>query len=557
MMSPALLEYLKQCKSQYRKWDDIVTEMRGHGWPDEQIAQAQAWYVGQTSPALTTPAVPQPVAPATIPAAAITTTRSPKEKMIAMLQMLAQKSRSLGQHLRTKKAISIFAIVFTVLVVLTFTTLTLIAYEKISIGSPEFRAKLSDRIIGLPFMPKTPKFLLRQTIATHKTVTHAMVDFSLSATSNSFTELLGGKQMDISVKGPYDYTNLKSPKFAINLGITKDLNADVTLLNKKVYLRVNKVPPLVLAAMQGSAEIITNALGKWYYYDASALETDAQKNLEEYKTKPTAAEQSKSERLETLMNTDILPEVVLTQEALGEFSTYKMHLTVTKPMIDALEREMNRDEKGKISSTSTVKVSDTIQDFRIDQWIDKQKYYTRKLMVQMKMKNTNSPTTLSYSLPIPTASDSEPIALVSVLLLSDFEKAPNIVAPESATKLEDYIKAASMSQQTDAYYTKLKSDMKALATAISKYKDDRGVYPINIGILSPKYITASELDTYAAEQISYLISKKRQVAVIYASNTSTPIDSSAKYFVIYIGGKGIMTQTELTKEEFAIEQKSF
>jgi hypothetical protein len=52
------------------------------------------------------------------------------------------------------------------------------AYGQINIGSKETQENISDVIQSLPFMPKTPRYVLKSSVGAHKKVTRFRLDAS-------------------------------------------------------------------------------------------------------------------------------------------------------------------------------------------------------------------------------------------------------------------------------------------------------------------------------------------------------------------------------------------
>src|SRR3989344_8831556 len=92
-----------------------------------------------------------------------------------------------------------------------------VAYEKIKLDkNQDIQKQVSYIVQSIPFMPKTPKFLLTKSALVHKKVTKQSFNASLAIDSDDLAGELGINKIDIEGTGSVDYSDPKNLKIALD-----------------------------------------------------------------------------------------------------------------------------------------------------------------------------------------------------------------------------------------------------------------------------------------------------------------------------------------------------
>lgn len=401
-----------------------------------------------------------------------------------------------------------------------------IAYEKVNIDNPKIREIASKVVFSVPFAPKTPKFLLSSTALAHEKITRYGYNISLSGESNAFTSALGMTKLEGEIKGQVDVSDLTSVKQTMEISFNPDFNLELRIIKDKLYFKLNKVPQLLLTYLKLDNKSVAGLSSKWAYYDIpQSLQTEASKNLEEHKQENENKEAKEYvEKISTIITSDkILNSLVVSQESIDGLPTYKMTLKATSEIIDYLDGAFREiAEGGRSLRTDGQKLSDTIKNLDIDLFIDKEKYYLRKLTVYTKIKTPKLEDRLPSNLQVlGTNTDSvlgDEFFLSLVVNLTDFEKPFEVTIPEDPIKAEDYLSrlrsSSSLYQNTlnISLDSKVITDIELIKASLDSCFTAKQKYPRTLQELTDGYCPQNENSQFVAVPASNPVYK-------YSTNT--------------------------------------
>jgi len=551
MINQEILDYVKNETRKGKTREELEKSLLAVGWKKEDVDQ-----IFQTNPQIptfqTTPSFP---------------TGQPHYSQNTTSNNAVVKSISTDfsspVHKKGHKSLFIFSIIITVILLLLGSSTLLLAYDKIPLPESQFKNQISELVMSVPFLPKTPKYILNAAISAQKKLTRMSVDFSLAASSKGLSSTLnstmGLNQLDLALKGSLDYTDKKNPLLLLNLPVTKDFNLDLRLKDKISYFKINKFPQNLLSLTGMDKDKITPFFDKWIYYDATPLETEARKNLDNYSNNQSPQNELTQKTLSYLLNDEILPNIKMSGDKIGNFDTYKMHLTVTKDMLDRimdkLAQDYNTNKTGKI--TEDQKPSKYIDDFNIDAWFDKNEYYLRQIVVMLKAR---APKTQSMSIidstPLKDLED-DTFDFVIVLKQADFNKPFTVEIPSQSEKLEDVVSAfmessGLLSGQKNAIYSSVKSDINQLENATLRYYTVKMVLPKSLDDLAEAgEIMKTSVTRFNNEQI-YLKTIQNGEKVFIYTLTEDPNNITSPFFSITISKNGSSIEKNYSKSEIDI-----
>ena len=331
-----------------------------------------------------------------------------------------------------------------------------IAYEKVKINVlPDFQKKLSFFVINLPFMPKTPKFLLEKTAMAHQNVTKQSFNISLALDSADLASSLGLNTLDLEAKGALDYTTPKNLLIVLDASITKDFNFELKKKDKILYFRINKIPAFLFAFIGLNDDQLSPILDKWIAYDTSPLETEARKKIQEDKEVDPLSQQFLDENFNKYIDSEVLKKISLSEETVDNVKFYKLTLTADPALIDHLVEKLEKDslkESGASldkTESGTPKPSEMIKKLEWEIFIAKNTFYAHKftLSLDLEIDNTNtnygSYSTLFLGPSLGTGSKSSKAKITFVAESGDFGKDVVLQIPEESMSFEEFTNTLS------------------------------------------------------------------------------------------------------------------
>jgi type IV pilus assembly protein PilA len=477
--------FLDKCKHSGMKFDEVAGQLAQGGWSPDQLELAKSYF--ETNEIL----------PPTN-----------SEKPVSQEKPETEGREPKKEKRGTKIAIfAAFGLIF--LLVATGVPAYFVATEKLNFGNQAFKEGVAKVIFSIPFIPKTPKYILQSAIDAHKKLLKNSFDISFAAKSNDFRNMIGADNLDAQMKGYSDFSDTKNPKFSLTLNITKDFSAMARKNDKMVYVKIDKFPPAVTTLLGVDPDKLNSVLENWMAYDATPLETEARKNLDSISQTGTPANEELTSLLTKMLNEQILPQIKVSNDKVDKFGTYKLEFVPSATSLDKIGDEIQQEETAQIKknypgitgpTTINGKLSDQIKNLDVTVWIDSSLYYVRKGTVTFSYNPATNPTTptLMSDLPVPT-SVSSPVTVSLAIQMSDFGSNVRIELPAKSLTPEDMykqimensnlIKAIDPTRQySEANNTKRRSDIYTLSTAISQYTaDHKGNLPPGIGT-TPKNI---------------------------------------------------------------------
>lgn len=405
------------------------------------------------------PSMPSTTVPSSTPVSPLDTFPFPPP---TIPPSLLKPAKSGGQG--AKSRLPFIILVFLLFVLLLSGAAYAIAYEKIKIGNPQIEKKVSDFVQGLPFVPKTPKYLLTQAAKAHQKISRHRFDLSLATESDGLASSFGTNKLDIQAKGAVDYSDAKNPKLTLNASLTKDFSLDIRKPDKMIYLKINQLPPLLLTVFGFSPGPQLDAvLENWFSWDTSTLDTEARRST-------SFTNQFAENAIDKLLTEKLLNSIKVTQEKIDTFDTYRLNLPLNKELLDTLDQ--------KSAYTAQLKLSDYITDMVLDLWIDKKDYYVRKISTSFKAKSGNLGT-MSF-LPIPMLGNlpQTTTKFSGVLKLSDFDAPVKIETPTKSIPYDEFFKLLMEQSQTykqsqrQMLDAERKVDLEQLRTALELCRAD-------------------------------------------------------------------------------------
>jgi len=409
-------------------------------------------------------------------------------------------------HKKSKKPLYFLLFLLILLTIFTcFAGLTYaVAYEKIKLEKfPDLQKKVSLFVIDLPFMPKTPKYLLSKTALAHQNVTKQHFDISLAVDSADLTSSLGLSSLDIEAKGSLDYTDPNNIFGNLELSFTKDLNLELRKKDKMLYFKINKIPSFLFAFLGMNSESFQPLTDKWVSYNTTPLDTEARKNILEDKEVDLLSEKFVDENFNKYLDEKIFSKMHLDEVTEEGHAVYKITLDADAELIDYIGNKIEDTSRQKSnyihpqSDTEELhKLSDFIKVLKWEIYIDKNNYYTRKTVLRVDLEYDESNGLGAFSMgslinPLPS-NNSAKIALA--VKFDRFGEQVNVEEPNESITFEEFTNILSSAvndfyvglfsqaknQVGQAADARRKADLRSIQNALEFYYTDCKVYPSSL-----------------------------------------------------------------------------
>ncbi len=394
--------------------------------------------------------------PVSQPESTFTQDFSQQAPEVVQSQVLTPTVTSPEKPKSRKKLFLILLLIFFFLLLIGAGGLTYaVAYEKIKLTKyPEIQKKVSVLVQSIPFMPKTPKFLLAKSALAHQEVTKQSFDVSIAVDSADLASSIGLTTIDAKVAGAVDYSDPKNVIFFVDASVTKDFNFELKKKDKFLYFKINKLPAFLLAFLGLKTETFSPILEKWVSYDTTPLDTEARRSIQDQEVDPLSQE-FLDENFSKYIDEEVLGEMVLEKVTEEGMDMYKITLEADPSLIDHLGSKLEAERSKKSGASlqaqqDKTKLSDMVKKLKWEIFIDKNSYYMRKLVVVANLEVDKSS---SLGSPFLGTSSS----------LSDKSKATFAFAIKSGKFGEDVVVEVPDSSMTFEEFTNLISEIVAKA----------------------------------------------------------------------------------------------
>jgi len=317
------------------------------------------------------------------------------------------------------------------------------AYGKLSFVPIDLQRKLADVVFRIPFLPKSPDYVLHASLEAHKKVSSAALDLSLAVDSESVSNLFGNSSLDIALSGTADFNDRDNPQISLNAKYTNDLDVDLLYMSQKGCAKLNKAPQ-ALTLFFTLPEALLNT---WVCDDFSNLDTDARAFMDDARsTTPDATDKAYGDIIQTVFTKEILPAVVMTQDTLNGFDVYILTLDMTKGRFKDIAIAIS--ELSEDLDAPSEKDLEFFEKGQLVLWIDKKDYYLRKAVLSLDL----SVDTATRSLPVipggiylqgaPTADvlpQKDAVHIVMSLQLSKFGERFDVSLPAQSFTPEEFM----------------------------------------------------------------------------------------------------------------------
>ncbi len=412
-----------------------------------------------------------------------------------------------------------------------FATLAAIAYGKVNVADNRIKNFASSIVMSLPFMPKTPEYVIQRSVEAHKKVSGAYVDASIASNSKGVSDILtpitGLSNLDVSITGPVDFSN-NDYKADVTIKLGNQFDSNLIFTNEHLYLKLNKIPAFVSAYLSPSSSTPNQALNKWVDFDLSPLKTEANKELNKgRKDGEEGFDLAYSKLAKQVLSEKVAPKIKMSAVTVDGNKSYKLSLELTGQDLEEIDQELNKSNKDaskKGTGKNMMKSPppgyrskyDYIKKVNLEWFIDAKTYFMSKLTTKATLAYDSNSLSMfmnpSYNfMPYPGNKPKEDMEIVMVLKLSRVGEKFNIVKPAISIDQEEFFKllmanstyggAYGNTQVSKAAYASIKNDLHNVQLANTLFISDNARLPYTLEELEPKYLVKGSIKRFGEEGI--------------------------------------------------------
>lgn len=292
----------------------------------------------------------------------------------------------------SKKVLLSIIAIFLFLFAGTSSALAAIAYGTLSVNNPQVEQVIRHIVMSIPYTPKTAQYVIESAVLAQNNVKKEGFDLSLSAKSNELASTLGMNEFDMDVQGHIDTTNAKYSKLQLTATVPNFLTMEMRDTGQTMYLKLNKVPDLLLTSLQLDPTKLQPVLSKWVKIDESGFTSPSSQLLN------TNGSSSNGNKLINFYNQKVIPAMQLSTDTVNGVEMYRLHLVPSKDMIDQFFRLTDSLSQAQTPSVNTASLtvtqtnpSDYIKNVEIDIWVNKQSFVIERSSAQMSFQSTAIP----------------------------------------------------------------------------------------------------------------------------------------------------------------------
>jgi len=331
-----------------------------------------------------------------------------------------------------------------------------VAYSNLKLGNPKLENTIRNIVFSIPFLPKTPQYILVNSIQAHQEVSKHNFDISIALDSESMKSLTGSNSFDAVAKGYVDYSDPKKIVSDFNINAKNLLDMSIKTKNLVSYLKINQLPSFFALFIPTENPEVKKILENWITYDLKPAETAAREYNDSVKEESESITQSAiNEMLDLFSDKELTKAMSMSSEKIGDEQMHVLKLVATDAVVDHMydvykERSIAEYEKKygakraqemrKAYDSSKTKTSDTLKDVKATLWISKKTYLMHKSFYSGRI--TNDPSRDAYSSAyLPLSSFDKDILFTFVMQFSDFGKVVDVEIPSNTMTTEEFFSA--------------------------------------------------------------------------------------------------------------------
>jgi hypothetical protein len=372
------------------------------------------------------------------------------------------KTGNSGSGGNWKKILFIIILFFLTLSVSSAALVYAVAYKKVDINNKPLQKKVAHFVMNnIPFAPVTPEYIIEKTALTHKDITKTSYDLSLAVNTDqgSLTDF-GFDNFDMKVVGAVDFTNPNNILATADISVMNAFGMQIMTKDNILYFKVSQFPTNIFSLLNVDPSGFDPLINQWIMYDTSTLDSEARAFLDqEILSKQQELLEDQAGGAEEIIDKKILENITVYDEIYNDYDSYRLEFVAAGDMIDyMIEKAAESQSRNDLLYTDTVnetteKPSDYIKEFKVLAWIEKDTFYTRKILFSTTIISDEDSFDLSSPFGFFPGGGSEKtkITITGAMLLDNFGKDVFINTPDNSLKVEEVYEIFSKAVYGESY----------------------------------------------------------------------------------------------------------
>ncbi|MBN1168680.1 hypothetical protein JXA63_02200 [Candidatus Woesebacteria bacterium] len=375
-----------------------------------------------------------------------------EEHIIQSTEPISEKK---GGNKKARGIISkifIIAILLSIIVIISSSALVYaIAYEKINIPDKSIQRKVAHFVMSyVPFAPPTPQYIIEKSALAHQNVTRYSYDLSFALnTDQGSLSSFGFDNFDMKADGAVDFTQPNNILATADVSVTNSFGMQLMTKDNVLHFKISEFPTDFLSLLDIDPAGFDPLIDQWFMYDTSTLESEARTFLdEEIVQKEENSKIDEKDTLNDVLDEKILKNITLSDDTFNGYDTYKLEFIADGEMIDYLVEKAERSQPqsgmlySDIENQVSEKPSDIIKEFKIIAWIEKDTFYTRKVIFSATIvsdeKNFDISSPLGFF--IENNNGKAQILMTGAIVLDNFNEEVVVEIPKESIQAEEIYK---------------------------------------------------------------------------------------------------------------------
>lgn len=482
MLSDTLRAYLEQCKNQNQSVSSVLDELKKAGWSESDIEHAKSWYSNSPPAVVTEPSAP------TIPAPEVLVDPHSSEKPGPSPAITIPYSDVSTPPTKSKKGFVMGLLIVMILLFVSGLSVSgyLVATDKIQVNNSALTSTAKKIVFSIPFVPKTPRYVLETTVLNMKNVKQFSFDITSNIKAKEFQSIINADQLSFTAIGNVDIANPQKITGKVQLK-TKDF-IDLEMLvkeSKNAYLKVNELPKQL--------------------YDLLGLENINRSTLDPLLQNWIMTEVTPSKDISPtkfynqfqIFETEVLPQARMSNDKVDGVDVFKIDFPISAQTLYKMDKDL-------IGASQSFTTPTALKDFVGTLYVGQKDLYVKKLEVSFVVDNSSSGSASDFTL-LPFAQPSN-MKISFTIKLSDFNKPVTVTIPSKYLTPEELMQLLVPQANQNTNNAKRQNDVNQLMTSIMAYSaEHNGDLPAGISLTS-KGISSTGANICSSLVPTYLLS---------------------------------------------------
>lgn len=361
-----------------------------------------------------------------------------------------------------------------------------VAYNKVEIRNEKLQQQIAFLVQGLPYLPKTPEFLLAKTALVHQTTTKYSYQTSLTLKSDAISQGLGVTQLDFKANGGIDYSDPNNVITNTSVYLSNAPLLEAKMNGESVYFKVNSIPAPVLSILGLEKSTFDPISNKWVMYPLEKSAANSNGQNQPY----VLSEDLINDIYNNFIDKELTDNITIEQTSKDNVAVYKLSLKADDKLTDHIGQIIiDNAPKDQTIDNYSSHLSSLLKNLNIEVNVDKNSYHLRDFTISGDISyygDTADNFAKSHNTP----------PFLNFVLTSSFDNFGNAVefnAPGEYISYDEFINRLNQITAQFGLYvggnqiaqddTTRISNLRTIQAALELYNTDCGQYPQQLSLL--------------------------------------------------------------------------